>query len=307
MEYDKDKSKAVMFFTGSTLNDMRNLQEAGIKEILVSYHYLTRHKAYFLDFIRDLYSEGGLFMADSGSHSFMGGRYKPEMRNESYWTKYLEEYVEFLRDNKDYIYVASNLDLDKLVGKDVVDRWNEKYFRPLEKEGLQIVYVAHESKGDAHALKRFEEYCKKYSYVGINKKHKAYTGRFYQIAKLNKARIHGFSFSSYSGSQQYPFHSMESNSWNNGNKYGTTFIYDGRNFSVYNYTRKHIRKQYKVAYEKAGIKWSDIEAEDRGAITKMNLLAFKGFRKDYVKAANLKLNCNFVGKYLVGKNKVLPL
>lgn len=301
LKYDKNKSKSVLYFTGSIINDMRNLCNSGISEIFMSYAALIRHKAFFLDLMSDISDDGGLFMLDAGSYSFIGKKYKPEMKNPSYWTKYLEEYTTFLRENISLISAATNFDLDKIVGRDVVNEWNKKYFEPLEKEGLQIVYVANESKEDPNALKRFEEYCKKYDYVGIHKRHRKYVSKFYQIAKLNNTRVHGFSFTSFSDVTQYPFFSIDISSWRNSNQFGTSFMYDGKNFHVGNYTKKYIRKQQKVKYREAGIKWGDIEEEDREAIAKMSLLAWKGYRKEYVKAANLKLNTKFVSKYLEGK------
>ena len=69
----------------------------------------------------------------------------PEAATEEYWLQYLESYVQWLWDHKDYVFVAANLDIDTIVGREVVDKWNEKYFKPLE-EVMNIVYVAHKDK-----------------------------------------------------------------------------------------------------------------------------------------------------------------
>ena len=60
-------------------------------------------------------------MTDSGAFSFMGKFHEgtPEfdkMSTEEFWIPYLEEYVAWLREHKDYIFCAANLDIDKLVG-----------------------------------------------------------------------------------------------------------------------------------------------------------------------------------------------
>ena len=215
--YDKSKSKGVLFFSASSVGDTKQLIEFGIREILVSYFYMRKSLKYYAETIPFIKKENGLFMTDSGAFSFMG-KFKEgtkeyeDSHKEEFWLPYLEEYVEWLWKNKDNIYVAANLDLDVVVGRDVVRKWNKKYFEPLEKAGLQIVYVAHEdpSVGDPHAIEHFKEYCMKYKYVGINQRHKDYASRFYQIAKHHNVRVHGFAWTELRLCKTYPFFSNDS-------------------------------------------------------------------------------------------------
>lgn len=297
--YDKHKSKGVLFFSASSVGDTRQLVDFGIREILVSYFYIKKSISFYEDNARFLKKEGGLFMTDSGAFSFMGGEMKDEMYTEAYWLPYLEEYVAWLRKNKDYIYVAANLDLDVVVGRDVVRKWNKKYFEPLEKEGLQIVYVAHEEEQDPHAIQHFKEYCSKYKYVGINQRHKEYASRFYQIAKMYHVRVHGFAWTELAICKKYPFFSSDSTTWLGGVRYGTTYDYDGKNFRTIDYKKKYMRKAKRIKYERhANIKIEDVtQREDRVSINRMNLLGWLGFRREYIKMANLKLHSKKVVDY----------
>ena len=299
--YDKHRNKGVLFFSASSVGDTKQLIDFGIREILVSYFYIKKSLGYYEKTLPFLKGEGGLFMTDSGAFSFMGAEIKDEMYEEKYWIPYLEEYVAWLRKHKEYIFVAANLDLDTVVGREVVRRWNKKYFEPLEKEGLHIVYVAHEDYdlGDPHAIQHFKEYCCRYKYVGVNQKHKEYASQFFQLAKLHHVRVHGFAWTELAICKRYPFFSNDSTTWLGGVRYGTTYDYDGKNFRTLDYKKKYLRKARRLRYERdAGIKIENVtKREDRVSINRMNLLGWLGFRREYLKMANLKLHNRKVSDY----------
>lgn len=298
--YDKEVNRAVLFFSASSTGDTEQLLEFGIREILVSYFYMRKSLPYYDGVLDKLHKEKGLFMTDSGAFSFMAsGVIKDEMYTEKYWLPYLEEYVDWLWKHKDKIFVAANLDLDKIVGREVVDKWNRKYFEPLEKAGLQIVYVAHENDtDDKHAIKHFGQYCKRYKYVGINQSQKEYASHFYQMAKHHNVRVHGFAWTEMNIVKHYPFFSLDSTTWLGGVRYGTTYDYDGKNFRTIDYKHKYIRKSRRLKYRKIGVSLDDVLGEEkRKPINRMNLLGWVGFRKEFLRMANLKLHNRTVAHY----------
>ena len=254
-------------------------------------------------------SEGGIFMTDSGAFSFMGmfredSEEAEKMENEEFWLDYLNEYVAWIRAHKDYIFSAANLDLDRVVGQHVVNRWNREYFEPLEKEtGVQIVYVAHEDKDvtDAFAaqsfMRRFKEYCERYKYVGANQSWKQYAPQIYQLVKLHDIRIHGFAWTELRLLRHYPFFSVDSVTWLGGVRFGITYDYDGKNFRSVESQKKYIRKVRKVKYLCAGLDYEGIQNEQRKDINRMNLLGWMGFRKEYLKIANIRLHTKVVSHY----------
>ena len=249
--YDKSKNKGVAFFSASSVGDTRQLIDFGIREILVSYFYIRKGLDYYEEILPKLKKAKGLFMTDSGAFSFMASGYVDAMEKEEYWIPYLEEYVAWLKEHKDYIYVAANLDLDKIVGRNIVRKWNKKYFEPLE-EFMDIVYVAHEDEelGDPHGIHHFEEYCKKYRYVGINQSQKKFAHRFYLLAKQYNRRVHGFAWTELKLLRRYPFFSVDSTSWLSGVRYGTTYNYDGKNFKSYDTKQKFRRKANRIKLER---------------------------------------------------------
>lgn len=298
--YDKDRNKAVMFFTVNSIKDVRCLLEFGIREFLASYEYIKGRESFYEDLLLRLRDDNGLFMIDSGAFSFMGRTITEEMCTEEFWLPHVEKYVEYLDEHIANIFTAVNMDLDKIVGKDIVRKWNEKYFEPLEKKGLTVCYVSHESKEDPYGLRHFEEYCKKYRYVGVNQRQKGHAAKFFHLADRYRVRTHGFAWTQFDLCKQYPFFSVDSVTYQTGALYGNTFVYDGKNFKKHLSGKKYYRKVRRRENEKyADIAFEDIygEEEDRNAVTKMNLIAWMGFRSEYLKAANLKLKTKYVGEY----------
>lgn len=306
--YHADKNKSVLFFSASSVKDAKQLYDFGIREILVSYHYISKSKAYYdTTLLPTLKEEGGLFMTDSGAFSFMAGDPTPEQQTEEYWKPYLESYLEFIHLNYKNIYCVANLDLDKVIGREIVDRWNEDYFKPIEKL-TQVVYVAHKDPydyyGDKSGLKRVEEYAKKFDYFGVNQGFRDDALKVYNIAKRYKRRVHGFAWTSLPVLKSYPLFSCDSTTWLGGVRYGTTYDYDGKNFSVLDYKKKHIRnKPGKVLCETFGIDHKKLVKEKREQVNDFNLIGWLGFRKEYLKFANIKLWNKNVRDYFIGADK----
>lgn len=305
-DYEKSKNKAVLFFSASSTGDFQQLYDFGIRETLVSYFYIRKNLKYWDEMLPKFKAEGGIFMTDSGAFSFMGkfsegSEEYEKMQTEEFWLPYLNEYLAWVKTHKDYIFSAANLDLDRLVGYDVVNKWNKMYFEPLEKEtGVQVVYVAHEYDLDnsKQFLTRFKEYCEHYEYVGANQRWKNLAPQIYQMVKKYHRRIHGFAWTEFGLLKHYPFFSVDSVTWLGGVRFGTTYNYDGKNFTTIDYKHKYCRKANRLKYERAGVDYSKVtKTEERKEINKMNLLGWLGFRKEFLKMANLKLHNKNVSEY----------
>lgn len=288
-KYSRKKDKAIPFFSASSVGDTKTLFDFGIREILVSYFYIRKALKFYEDWLPKFKKAGGIFMTDSGAFSFMGSAYTDEMEKPEFWTDYRKEYIDWCIAHKDYIFSMVNLDLDDIVGRDVVFEWNKKYFEPIEHKGIQVIYVAHESDYDKGAISEFTYYCKKYRYVGINQTMKKYASKYYNIANHYHTRVHGFAWTEIPILRRFPFFSCDSTSWLTGMRFGTTFIDDGKNFRSLDSKHKYLRKTHKLKYEKAGIDVNDIKAEQRDAIQNMNLLGWRAFVREYIKVADIKL------------------
>lgn len=285
--------KSCMFFSASSIRDAEALLNAGINDILVSYFYLSKRASYYEnEIIPRILANKGIFMTDSGGFSFITGNIKPEYYTEEFWLPYLNRYVQWLTDNHKNIYVAANLDLDRFLGREKIVEWNEKYFKPLEKY-MQVVYVAHRDwdnvYSDYHGLKRLKEYCSMYAYVGVNKNYADNYERVAAIAQTTKTRVHGFAWTSIPRLLSKPMFSVDSTSWLSGVRYGSSYVYDGANFKVYDASDKNIRKWRKLKIKEEKIDYNKLLAEDSDAVNSFNLVAWKGARDKYVKVANTKL------------------
>lgn len=290
--YNKYKDKGVMFFSAGSPQDCKMLLKAGINEQLVSYYYLRKRKKIFeSEILPKLYENDGLFMTDSGGFSFLKqdsvGFFKPE-----FWIPYLEEYVQWLWEFKKYIFVAVNLDLDFYVGHKVVSEWNEKYFKPLEPH-MNIIYLSHPDKYEMHSDKeglfRVKEDFKEFHYVGVNNKYTPEAHIIYQLSKRNKNLVHGFGWTSIPTLKRYPFFSVDSTTWLGGQRYGTSYIYDGRNFRVYAGAWKFLRRRKKEFCRLNGIDYEGLVKEKTDAVNHYNLMGWLGARKEYLRLANQKL------------------
>ena len=301
--YKASENKAVLFFSASSTGDFQQLYDFGIRETLVSYFYLRKNLSYYEKMLPKFKAEGGIFMTDSGAFSFMGkyDESDPEFdkyRTEEFWLPYLSEYISWIKEHRDYIFSVANLDLDMIVGEEVVDKWNREFFEPLEKSGIQVVYVSHPT-DKRDSMSRLKQYCKRYSYVGVNQSEKSNAFKIYRLVKLHKCRIHGFAWTELGLLKHYPFFSADSVTWLGGVRFGTTYDYDGKNFRTLDYKHKYLRKARRIKYEKAGVDFEQVtKKEERKNINKMNLLGWLGFRKEYLKAANLKLHNRVVAAYV---------
>lgn len=262
--YDKSREKGVMFFSSSSVQDCKYLLESNIYEILVSIFYLRKNPSFYeTEFFPELKRNGGLFMIDSGGHTYLDMFYRrtatPEMYKEDFWIPKIEEYVEYLDSHSDSIFSAANYDMDFFVGRKVIDKWNDKYFRPLEKK-MNIIYVIHESyipaEADPYGYRQIEDYCKNYKYVGASgtRHFIENAGRIFTSANRYGTRVHGFGWTSIPLLKRFPFFSVDSSvSYDtkvivrvNGNvehieigdlfyrlNKGTSFLYEERRLTPY--------------------------------------------------------------------------
>jgi len=298
--FNGKKDKAVMFFSASSTNDAQQLYNFGIREILVSYHYISKSFKFYTEFLPKLKSEGGLFMSDSGAFSVL---HSTELTDEhytrKYWEPYIEKYVAWLYENKEYIYCAANFDIEQIVGYETVDAWNKQYFEPLE-QYMQIVYVPHGQDHTSKSLRdRFEYYCTRYDYVGVPSGRLSYANaaQLYYIGNRYGSRLHGFGWTSIPTLKTWPFFSVDSTTWLGGVRYGTSYNYDGKNFRVNDYKKKYIRKGDKVLCREFGINHENLVKEKRIEVNQYNLIGWLGARKEFLRSANLKLSNKHVRFY----------
>lgn len=303
-EINARDQKGIMFMSVSSPDAARQLIRAKAKDILVSYHYIKTNGIYEREILDEIDALGGYFMTDSGAFTifgqYKGKRIPDEIRTEEYWLPYIEEYVKFLSDNSHKIYVAANLDLDNIVGRDVVDRWNETYFKPLEK-AMNMIYITQQDDGyyaDLNGMKRLKEYCAIHDYVGVNAGFAKQVNLVAQQARITNTRIHGFALTGTQTLVKYPLFSVDSTTWLGGARYGTTYVNKGfNNFSLWDYKHKHYRKSLKFNLSPL-VDFDKFLADDVEAVNYQNIHGWwEGIRYPFLKACELKLSSQKASYY----------
>jgi hypothetical protein len=278
-----------LYFAGGE-SHMKMLYSTGCRKILMSYTYIKKKGIQNLDvaFKLSIKERVKLFI-DSGAFTL---RQDATLTKEAV-EKYVKRYCKWLIANKQYITCAAEVDVDNVLGHDFVERLRKKYFIPLEKEhGIPIVYVWHSE----HSKSEYLDMCKRFGYVGVAIDGNA-TGQKLDVAKaallLNKAKrtntkVHGFAMNKPTIISKVKFASTDATSWLAGMQYGVTYIWDGHNFITLNKKQKHLRKQYKRKWEKLGLDWNKIAADDPYEITKANIHAFLAYEKHLNKRERMR-------------------
>lgn len=151
------------------------------------------------------------FMIDSGAHSFQADWTKWSTWSAQDFDTYVEGYVEWLRRNRDYVQCGVELDIDytlnmvlggsetATIGDNIVRRWQDKLFRPLQEIGIPIIYVWHKNRG----MDGWVEMCQRFDYVGLPGEYSSAPdfNRFMTVARRYGAKVHGFAASLSSSSR----------------------------------------------------------------------------------------------------------
>lgn len=233
-------------------------KRAGIKNVLISYFYIRQHLDYMEELLPELVADGGVFMTDSGVFSFLND---PNFDVKGFdWEAYIKEYTSWLKAHSKYIFSACNLDMDAYITHRTILMWNEQYFKPLE-DDINIIYVAHRNIEGCGELGMVKEYCKLYDYVGVSEELIGQASQIYQLAKQTKTAIHGLAWTKPTVLRDYPFFSVDSTSWVNYQKFGSTPVWDGKNFTQYDSNNKSIRKTLKNVCTKYGVKFDEFCSE----------------------------------------------
>lgn len=181
----------------------------GIDRMLMSYLYIRRlGKDFLRDRLKDL--PHIKMMIDSGAHTFHAKEDEYIDKPLSWWENYIESYIDFVRENKEFIFSCVELDVGNLLGLRYVDYFREKFFEPLKEEGILVCYVWHNYDG----IKMWEEMCKKYDYVGFSLTNSSATRaeivNMINIAKRHGALVHGFAVTRTELMSNVPFYTGDS-------------------------------------------------------------------------------------------------
>jgi len=163
-------------------------------------------------------------MVDSGAFSFMSGTETRIGKRDI--QKFVEGYGKWLKDNKGYYDFFEEMDLDFIVGLNVV----EEYRKFLEKcAGKKCIPVWHINRG----LDYWKKMVKDYDYVAIGglvtgeiTEMEKYAPFLIDIAHNNDCKVHGLGYTKTRLLKYIPWDSVDSSTWIFGGKRGTFFLFN---------------------------------------------------------------------------------
>lgn len=252
-------------------NNFKILYDMGIRNFLISYHYIQKKHLKV-----SKYEEMGVkFFVDSGAFTFMNSlEHKDATREE--WETYIQKYLMWIEKHKNIVFSFANLDIEYLVGGDVVQEWNEQYFEPfMLRTGIPVCFVYHD---DATNL-TWEQYCQRYPYVGISwggidtqGNDLSYGINKLKVAEKYGAVCHGMAMTHTSLLTKIPFYTVDSTTWLVGLQYGEINFWTGKKM-----TRLKKDKWKGVMLPKLvakGFNEDKLLDEDKEEMIKVNVFAF---------------------------------
>lgn len=153
------------------------------------------------------------FMIDSGGHSFRREGFCPKWPDWTWFDNFADRYRDWLLQNKHLIDLCVNLDIDCLDkanpanGMAKMLEYDERIFRPLEREGVPVCYVWHDNYGFDFWLKM----CREHEFVGLpGNLEEAEYHKLLRPAMMNGCRVHGFGCTKANTLGKVPFATVDS-------------------------------------------------------------------------------------------------
>jgi len=262
-----------IFYSG--VEDKTNfdiLYDMGIRNFLMSYHYIqNKHldtKAYE--------SAGVKFFIDSGAYTYMSDMKYQDTSIEE-WEKHIQRYLRWAKKHKDMIFAIANLDLENMLGVEIVREWNEKYFEPFMLEtGIPVCFIWHPIDGD----QGWERYCQRYPYVGMSWVSDDGTDLDFnfgqsmlRVAEKYNSVVHGMGMTRTALLTKLSFYTSDSTTWLVGLQYGEINYWNGQKM------QRLKKEKWKSSYlpvicDKFGLDPERLEQEDMEEMIRANVGAF---------------------------------
>lgn len=244
----------------------------GVQNFLMSFHYIKEksvdlHKYKFGDV---------KFFIDSGVYTYLTNEnFKDKEIPLDFWENKIQEYLEWVEENKDMIFAIANLDLDDIVGMDKVWEWNKKYFEPfMLRTNIPVCFIWHPSTG----IKNWEKMCQRYAYVGFSwvsgeraNDYITEAKRLLAIAQRYNAVVHGMGMTRTSLLPKLPFYTVDSTSWKAGLRYGLLSFWNGKKVRQVKRDEWNKIKPYVI---KSGVDWNKLLEEDVESVVWANAYAY---------------------------------
>ncbi|MBP3888481.1 MAG: hypothetical protein J6F30_12700 [Cellulosilyticum sp.] len=220
MDYTKDFT---IFFSGvESKAYFDGCYNMNVRDFLMSYQYLQGS-----DLKTRLKGLDVKLFIDSGAFTYqMDASFRD--KTPEFWESQIKRYLSWAEKNRDYIFAIANLDIENIVGGELVKKWNEQYFEPfMLRTGIPICFIWHPE----NTILSWEQYCQRYPYVGLT----TVLGSsgfnemsdMLKIAEKYRTLVHGMGMTQTSILPKLPFYTVDSTSWKAGSRYGQIAIWNG--------------------------------------------------------------------------------
>lgn len=256
----------LILFAGAETQVMQDaLYDVGIRNILVSFHYLQKQSK---EKIRERLSKFDFVMLDSGAFTFIQRMNNGETVPPEEIRQFTHNYLDFCEEMSDCF--------NWVVEMDVADRVSEDFYLAQQREfgerGVRVLPVVH---GKPIQWYKDNGWFEKFDALAIAGR---LTGgvKGSLIPYLNECQkagiiVHGLAATDTGSIERMPYFSCDSTTWLSGGKFGSTYIFKNGTLVTYDNTHKvKIREQYKDRWIKAGLDYEKIKADSSSEVNRMN-------------------------------------
>jgi hypothetical protein len=250
------------------------LYRVGVRHILVSYYYLRKWLCKHS--VEEISTDLGRFdylILDSGGFTLLQeAKNNPDMAVDV--RGYAEEYYAELKRIGHLFSMCAEVDLPDKVGID----YSEGIKRELLSGGIHIVPVM-----QGQPIEYFERlrWFDTYPYIAVGSacigppKFKGWLRDIFLKGQACGNLFHGFGATTDEVLAKHQFYSVDSTTWLDGGKFGTTMIYENGRLRYYDMEYKAVRNKYKRMFEENGLVFNDIKNDKALEVNMMNAVAWR--------------------------------
>lgn len=255
----------------------RALLDNGANKVLYSYYYIQQmRRERFIEQMQEEYPHVQ-WLLDSGGFTYWA-KFKAQPERLMKVDEYRRRYFSYIDATWDRWARVTELDVDPtgLATPDEVAEWREEMLERWPRANIMPVW--HPERGP----EEWQVFCRdkrlKHLAIGSGQKLWGMVRRMIWEARLRNKTVHGFGMTKVrTVLPSVHYTTVDSTSWLMGQKYGTLFVFANNQFRLVGKggsMGKAERKFYRKHFEKIGVDWRKIEADDVAEVRRANILAW---------------------------------
>jgi hypothetical protein len=268
-------------FAGAESKTLRDgLYRIGVRNILVSYFYLRGWlRKHSFEEIQEDFGRFEFTMLDSGGFTFLTALHKGEELGLDL-LQYTKEYYSELERIGSAFSRCAEVDVPSEIGLD----FGESEKLRLRDLGVPIFPVM-----QGLPVEHYERlgWFDNFPFIAMGSgvlKDSKYSGWLNEVFRIGREKgvlFHGFGATKSEVLTTLPFYSVDSTTWLDGAKFGTSMFFESGRIRFYEHTQKIVRRRYRKRLERASVFWPDIEADKQSEVNIMNALAWQQFAEHH--------------------------